>query len=101
LVAGTEPPDVAELWDWSLAPGDRHDSEAHVAGTKELLQVRAGTVTLLVADQSYILATGDAVSFPGDVPHAYVNDAPTMGQFSLAVFEPGVGSTTHGEEPHV
>ena len=23
LVAGTEPPDVLELWDWTLAPGDR------------------------------------------------------------------------------
>lgn len=99
-VAGTEPPDVAELWDWSLAPGDRHQSEAHVAGTKELLQVRAGTVTLVVADQSYTLAAGDAVSFPGDVAHAYANDARSRAQFSLAVFEPGVGSTTHGEESH-
>src|SRR5215207_2549863 len=29
LVAGTERPDVTELWDWTLAPGDRHLSEAH------------------------------------------------------------------------
>ena len=24
LVAGTEPPDVVELWDWTLGPGDAH-----------------------------------------------------------------------------
>src|SRR5579875_3979518 len=39
LVGGTERPDVVELWDWTLAPGDRHASDAHSAGTKELLQV--------------------------------------------------------------
>src|SRR6476659_2752970 len=35
LVAGTAPPDVLELWDWSLAAGDRHASEAHSTGTRE------------------------------------------------------------------
>ena len=37
LVAGTEPPDVVELWDWTLCPGDQHVSEAHTVGTKELV----------------------------------------------------------------
>src|SRR5215213_3941733 len=55
LVAGTEPPDVLELWDWTLGPGDRHLSEAHTLGTKELLQVQQGTITVEVADQSVIL----------------------------------------------
>src|SRR6266571_5120795 len=40
LVAGTEPPDVLELWDWTLGAGDRHDSETHAPGTKELAQVQ-------------------------------------------------------------
>src|ERR1700739_1968946 len=35
LVAGTAPPDVVELWDWTLGPGDRHRSEPHSPGTKE------------------------------------------------------------------
>ena len=43
LVAGTEPPEVVELWDWTLAPSERHDSEAHSDGTRELLTTaRAG-----------------------------------------------------------
>jgi transcriptional regulator with XRE-family HTH domain len=92
LVAGTDPPDVVELWDWTLGPGDRHTSEAHAAGTRELLQVQQGTITLDVADQSVALDAGDAVAFPGDVAHSYANPGAEPARFSLAVFEPGVGS---------
>ena len=92
LVAGTEPPDVVELWDWTLGPGDHHVSEAHTPGTKELVQVQQGTITVEVADQSVTLAGGDAVTFPGDVAHSYANGGTQRARFSLAVFEPGVGS---------
>ncbi|HET8559035.1 MAG TPA: XRE family transcriptional regulator [Marmoricola sp.] len=97
LVAGTEPPDVLELWEWTLAPGDSHHSEAHTEGTRELLQVQAGTLALEVADQSVALATGDAVAFPGDVPHSYANAGDGPARFSLAVFEPAVGSPRQPE----
>ena len=97
LVAGTRSPDVVELWDWSLAPGDHHESEAHAAGTKELLQVREGSVTVVVAGGTVVLQPGDAVSFPGDVEHSYSNPGSEPARFSLAVFEPGVGSTHRPE----
>lgn len=99
LVAGTGSPDVVELWDWTLAPGDRHESEAHAAGTKELLQVREGSITVAVAGETFVLEAGDAVSFPGDVEHSYANPANKPATFSLAVFEPGVGSG-HRPEAH-
>ncbi|HSE55629.1 MAG TPA: XRE family transcriptional regulator [Nocardioidaceae bacterium] len=101
LVAGTEPPDVLELWDWTLAPGDHHTSEAHAPGTKELLQVQQGTITLEVADQSVALDTGDAVAFRGDVAHSYANPGTQPARFSLAVFEPGVGPTSRAEASDV
>jgi transcriptional regulator with XRE-family HTH domain len=91
LVAGTEPPDVVELWDWTLGPGDHHTTGAHSPGTKELLQVQQGTITVEVADQSATLDTGDAVAFPGDVTHSYANPGTRPARFSLAVFQPGVG----------
>ena len=100
LVAGTEPPDVVELWDWTLAPGDRHESEAHSPGTRELLQVQDGTLQLEVADQKFTLDAGDAVAFPGDAPHSYANAGTGLARFSLAVFEPGVGPGTVLEPAH-
>ena len=95
LMAGTEPPDLTELWDWTLGPGDAHASEAHSPGTKELMQVQEGTVRLEVADEPVILVTGDAATFPGDVAHGYANPGPGQARFSLAVFVPGVASGQH------
>jgi transcriptional regulator with XRE-family HTH domain len=92
LVAGTESPDVVELWDWTLGPDDHHGSEAHASGTKELLQVQEGTVTVEAGDQVVTLESGDAMTFPGDIPHSYANLGTGPARFILAVFEPGVGS---------
>jgi transcriptional regulator with XRE-family HTH domain len=90
LLAGTEPPDLVELWEWTLGAGERHASDAHAAGTKELLQVLDGRLVVEAGPERVALDPGDAVRFPGDVPHAYLaEDAPT--RFVLAVFEPGVG----------
>ena len=92
LVAGTKPPDVVELWDWTLAPGDRHDSEPHTAGTKELLQVLDGTILVEMGTQPVTLEIGDALTFDGDQPHSYRNQTTRPARFMLTVFEPGVGS---------
>ena len=92
LVAGTEPPDVLELWDWTLAPGEEHASEAHSEGTRELLHVQEGTLVITLAGESFTLSAGDALSFVGDEAHSYANRAEVRTRFSLAVYEPGVGS---------
>ncbi len=92
LTAGTAPPDVVELWDWHLGPNDDYRSEAHNEGTWELLAVLKGTVRLTVEGQSWDLRVGDAVSFPGDVPHAYANPSARAARFALTVYEPDVGA---------
>ena len=95
LVAGSQPPDVVELWDWRLAPGETHRSEAHSAGTWELLLVLEGTVELQAAEETRRLSAGDSASFPGDQPHGYANPgAPGTGpaRFALTVFQPRVGA---------
>ncbi len=99
LVAGTEPPDVVELWDWTLAPGERHDSEPHVAGTRELLHVQEGALTVEIDGQAYELDTGDALTFRSDTTHAYANSHARPARFSLTVFEPGVGAAHKKESP--
>ncbi|MFN8080346.1 MAG: XRE family transcriptional regulator [Kineosporiaceae bacterium] len=99
LVAGTEPPHVVELWDWTLAPADRHETEPHASGTRELLQVLHGTLVLEVAGQVVTLEVGDAMTFPGDVAHSYLNSGAEPARFSMVVFEPGVGSASRPEQP--
>lgn len=89
LVAGTEPPDVVELWDWTLGPGDRHAADTHAPGAKELLQVHRGAVTVDVEDRSVVLGAGDSIAYPGDVAHAYANHEKRPAHFTLAVIEPG------------
>lgn len=92
LVTGTGPPDVVELWDWTLGPGDAHTSEAHAAGTTELLHVISGHLRLTVGSESFDLSPGDAARFPGDVPHRYANADEHPCRFALTVFEPDVGT---------
>jgi quercetin dioxygenase-like cupin family protein len=92
LVAGTEPPDVTELWDWTLGPGESHSSEPHAAGTRELLLVLDGQLELRVGEHAEVLDTGDSATFAGDLPHGYVNvSSAQVARFALTVFEPAVG----------
>jgi transcriptional regulator with XRE-family HTH domain/quercetin dioxygenase-like cupin family protein len=98
LVAGTGPPDVVELWDWTLGPGDVHRSEPHATGTRELLLVLSGQVELHAGEEAQLLKPGDSAAFHGDLPHGYAHHGAAGAQgdevarFTLAVFEPHVGS---------
>jgi transcriptional regulator with XRE-family HTH domain len=93
LVAGTESPHVVELWDWVLQPGEAHATEAHGAGTRELLLVLEGEVDLQVGDRTERLGVGDSVAFAGDVGHRYAApvDATARTRFALTVFQPQIG----------
>ena len=98
LVAGTEPPDVTELWDWTLGPGESHSSPAHAAGTRELLLVLDGQLELRAGEHAEVLAAGDSASFAGDLPHGYANASTALAaRFALTVFEPGVGPGSRSE----
>ena len=100
LVAATAPPDVVELWDWSLGPDERYASEAHAAGTRELLQVQHGAVAVEVGDDVVRLEAGDAAAFHGDVPHAYAHADGDPARFSLAVSAPAFGARTPAGGSH-
>jgi transcriptional regulator with XRE-family HTH domain len=91
MVAGTGPPDVIELWDWRLGPGDAYRGEAHRAGTRELLLVLSGALDLHVGDAECRLKHGDSASFDGAVAHTYRNASDNRpARFSLVVYEPAL-----------
>jgi transcriptional regulator with XRE-family HTH domain len=73
IIAATEPPWAAELWRWTLQPGEGFGGDAHTPATRELAWVEEGTLTLTVAGERYQVAAGQSARFPGGVPHAYQN----------------------------
>jgi quercetin dioxygenase-like cupin family protein len=62
-----------ELWDVRMEPGDGYASEAHPSGTRELLLVIEGELTLELDGVPHRVGAGDAVAFVADRPHAYRN----------------------------
>lgn len=88
LLVGTDRSEHVELWRWHLAPGDQHGSEGHVAGTREMLTVLAGTLTLDVGGASHEVGQGGAVLFDADRPHAYRNAHRRALDLILVVVQP-------------
>jgi transcriptional regulator with XRE-family HTH domain len=91
---GTDPPDVVELWDWTLQPGDSFDGEAHPIGTREVLSVLSGRLGLRVGTTDQHLNVGDSVLFQAHAPHRYSNDAAADEggdpvRFVMVVLQPG------------
>ncbi|HRW36724.1 MAG TPA: XRE family transcriptional regulator [Aquihabitans sp.] len=98
LLVGTDRHEHVELWRWHLAPADRHDSDGHLAGTKELLAVLAGTLTLEVDDEVHEVRHGGAVLFDADRPHAYANAHRSALDLVLVVVQPPLldpGAVSH------
>lgn len=106
LLAGTPPPDIVEVWDWRLGPGDRYGNGPHSPGTREVLHVLSGAVRVEVGDESAVLTAGDTASFAGTRPHSYswatadgavalppASDGSDgmMARFTLVVLQPAVG----------
>jgi transcriptional regulator with XRE-family HTH domain len=86
---GTDPPDVVELWDWTLQPGDGFDGEAHPMGTQEVLSVLAGRLGLRVGATEQELDVGDTVMFQAHAPHRYSGLGSAEARFVMVVLQPG------------
>jgi len=80
IIAATEPPWAAELWRWTLHPGERFGGDPHGPASKEMTWVESGTVTLTVAGRRYEVAAPRCARFPGGLPHFYANEGtePTL-----------------------
>lgn len=99
LLVGTDRSEHVELWRWQLAAGDAHESEGHVAGTRELLAVLAGTLTLEVGGSTHQVGLGGAVLFDADRPHTYRNDHKRALDLILVVVQPPVADQTTASHP--
>lgn len=88
LLVGADMPMILELWDWRLAPGEHHDGDAHPPGTREMLTVLDGELTLTVYGKSHVVGKDAAVLFTADRPHRYANEGREALRFVMVVAEP-------------
>lgn len=74
LQVATQQQPPAELWDWTLQPGDRYVAQPDPAGSEELFLVLAGTLTIDVDGlEPVTIATGGSARLASDRHYAYVN----------------------------
>lgn len=88
LLRGMNEPDFVELWEWQLAPGDRHDSPDHAPGTREVLHVLAGEITVTVAGTDHRVTAGQTIDFRADRAHAYRNHGTDRARLLMVVVMP-------------
>jgi XRE family transcriptional regulator, regulator of sulfur utilization len=62
-----------EVYELLLAAHSRHTSEAHGAGTRELVVVLSGALRMAVGDETHNLAAGDSILFDANQTHVYQN----------------------------
>lgn len=87
LMAGTRGPDMLELWQWVMHPGEAFTSSGHPADTCELLFVTRGQLTLRVDGTDYLIKEGCSAVARTDRPHAYINDTHDALEFTMTVYE--------------
>ncbi|QSO46785.1 helix-turn-helix domain-containing protein [Alicyclobacillus mengziensis] len=74
-----------EVYRLRLLPGCRRFSEPHSRGVIESLTVSVGTLKIVLSDTVHTLFPGDALSFPGDMEHEYVNDHDEAAEAHLVI----------------
>jgi transcriptional regulator with XRE-family HTH domain len=85
LLVGSGTSQQVELWDVRMVPGDGYGSEGHPSGTRELLLVIDGELTLELDGVPHQVGPGDAIAFVADRPHAYRNQGSAPLRYSLSV----------------
>ncbi|MEH3773778.1 helix-turn-helix domain-containing protein [Enterobacter asburiae] len=87
LLAGTAGPDMIELWQWEMQPGERFTSPGHPAGTCELLHVNEGVLSLTVDETVTQVNAGASAVAKTEAAHGYANEGDTVLRFTMTVAE--------------
>ncbi|HXJ03403.1 MAG TPA: helix-turn-helix domain-containing protein [Micropepsaceae bacterium] len=63
-----------EFYELRVAPDHYETSQAHAAGTREMLHVAEGALEVIVGrEPPYRVNKGDTIQFQADLPHSYRN----------------------------
>lgn len=75
-----------EIYSIDLLPGCRHQSVGHYSGVEEYVLVSEGTVHMIMNDNEYVIAAGDALSFEANGPHGYENRSEKKASLFLLIY---------------
>lgn len=76
---------MTDFFEWTVAPGDRYQGEPDLKGSKEMIYVVKGVLTLEHEDGTRILKPGESIVFPSDRQYALVNNGKSPLRFVLSV----------------
>ena len=88
LLGGLNKPDFVELWEWRFSPHERHESPDHAPGTRELVHVLTGALTVTMDGTEHLLQPGETIDFQADKAHSYRNDGDTPVRLLMVVVMP-------------
>lgn len=88
ILAATDPPWAVELWRWELLPGESFGGDAHHPGTREMVSVERGHLTLTVASERFMVRAGESARFSGGQTHRYANESDAPVALTMVVVIP-------------
>ncbi|HEY2683139.1 MAG TPA: helix-turn-helix domain-containing protein [Steroidobacteraceae bacterium] len=88
LLVGSHGPDMLELWEWTLLPGEEFYSKGHPVGTMELLAVSEGILCMEVEGTINLIAAEHRAVAMTDRPHTYRCHGKKRARFQMAIHEP-------------
>ncbi|MFI5916615.1 helix-turn-helix domain-containing protein [Dactylosporangium sp. NPDC051541] len=88
LLRGVNDPAFVEVWEWRMAPGEEHDSGDHTPRTREIIHVRAGSLTLTLDGVDYQVRRQETIDFQADRPHRYRNPGAVEAVMTMVVVMP-------------
>jgi transcriptional regulator with XRE-family HTH domain len=92
FLVGTQHPAKTELWAWTLEPGDAYEGQIHSEGSRELLYVVEGEITLVLDHRQYTALPRQAAAlYTADRPNRIENGG-TVPARVIMVFVEGGGS---------
>jgi transcriptional regulator with XRE-family HTH domain len=85
LLASVPATTDAQLWSWTLEPGDRYTAEPDPVGWSELILVFEGAVSIEQESGTTDLRAREHLAFPTSQHYAYSNGGSTVARFMRVV----------------
>jgi transcriptional regulator with XRE-family HTH domain len=97
FLVGSQHPATTELWEWTLEPRDAYEGQIDPAGSRELLYVLEGEITLVLDHRHHTaLPERTAALYTTDRPNRIENGG-TVPARMIMVFVDGSGSQRSGD----